>query len=54
MLPLWKGFDPLPVLGYKSKKEDKEKQKRDEREEDKQRREVGYMFDSNPKKAKPN
>ena len=45
LLPLWKGFDPLPVLVRRDRKKDKDKEKKDQRDEDRNRKEVGYLFD---------
>ncbi len=45
MVPIWKGLDPLPVVNSLTRKEEELKQKRDKTEEDKQRKEVGYLFD---------
>jgi hypothetical protein len=52
MLPLWRGIDPLPILEeVEKRKKDIEKQRDDKKAEDKNAKEVGYLFDNskNPK-----
>jgi len=51
MLPLWRGFDPLPILDNMDKrKKELEQQRKDKIEEDRHIREVGYLFDQGKKK----
>ena len=46
MLPLWRGIDPLPILDeVNKKKKELEQQRKDREREDKNKKEVGYMFD---------
>ncbi len=46
MLPLWRGFDPLPILDEVNKrKKELEQQRKDRAHEDKDSKEVGYLFD---------
>ncbi|HEY8941183.1 MAG TPA: putative Ig domain-containing protein, partial [Cellvibrio sp.] len=46
MLPLWRGFDPLPILDEMNKRKKKlEQQREDKRLEDRHVHEVGYLFD---------
>lgn len=44
--PVWKGFDPLPILEIpEDKRRLEEKQRRDKAREDINKKEVGYLFD---------
>ncbi|TVZ40655.1 putative Ig domain-containing protein [Alteromonadaceae bacterium 2753L.S.0a.02] len=45
LLPVWKGLDPLPVITNSQRREQNKKQRKDKREEDTMRKEVGYLFD---------
>jgi large repetitive protein len=46
MLPLWRGLDPLPILEeVNKKKKELEQQRKDKLHEDKNAKEVGYLFD---------
>ena len=46
MLPLWRGLDPLPILDEVNKrKKELEQQRKDREREDKNAKEVGYLFD---------
>jgi len=46
MLPLWRGLDPLPILDeVNKKKKELEQQRKDREREDKNAKEVGYLFD---------
>lgn len=46
ILPLWRGFDPLPILDEVNKrKKELEQQRKDRAREDKCAKEVGYLFD---------
>ncbi|WP_331351399.1 putative Ig domain-containing protein [Cellvibrio sp. UBA7671] len=52
MLPLWRDFDPLPILDNMDKrKKELEQQRKDRIEEDRHIREVGYLFDQGKKKS---
>ncbi|HSX51193.1 MAG TPA: putative Ig domain-containing protein [Cellvibrio sp.] len=55
MLPLWRGFDPLPILDeVDKKKKELEQQRKDREREDKNAKEVGYLFDhAQNKKSRP-
>ncbi len=47
MLPLWRGIDPLPILDEVNKrKKELEQQRKDKQTEDKNAKEVGYLFDN--------
>jgi VCBS repeat-containing protein len=47
MLPLWRGIDPLPILEEVNKrKEELEEQRRDRKNEDANKKEVGHLFDN--------
>ena len=51
MLPLWRGLDPLPILDEVNKrKKELEQQRKDKIKEDREAREVGYLFDQVNKK----
>ncbi|MCE3252904.1 MAG: hypothetical protein K0Q67_1924 [Cellvibrio sp.] len=55
MLPLWRGIDPLPILDeVNKKKKELEQQRKDRAREDKNAKEVGYLFDhAQGKKTRP-
>lgn len=55
MLPLWRGFDPLPILDeVDKKKKELEQQRKDREREDKSAKEVGYLFDhAQNRKSRP-
>ncbi len=55
MLPLWRGFDPLPILDeVDKKKKELEQQRKDREREDKNAKEVGYLFDhAQNRKSRP-
>jgi hypothetical protein len=53
MLPLWRGLDPLPILDEVNKrKKELEQQRKDRKHEDKNAKEVGYLFDHAQQKTK--
>jgi hypothetical protein len=53
MLPLWRGLDPLPILDEVNKrKKELEQQRKDRKREDKNAKEVGYLFDHDQHKNK--
>jgi hypothetical protein len=55
MLPLWRGLDPLPILAEVNKrKKELEQQRKDRKNEDKNSKEVGYLFDHAQQKEKKN